>query len=285
MTVHAHVPLTRLGSPQPLSRWLIAAALTATLLAGTIAAIGMAASFHTVSREMTPSFGPAWAWTVLVTLDLTIGAFSLLEIVLLRLHLPHLLARAIVYAATAATIYLNTRAAVGHGYAQELAHAAMPSVWVVYIELLRGAATCLTRREQGKPEHPAFRCLLAPSRAFTEWRDAIVGRGEADGADGADCQIPALVGPEDKAQGTAPANSANCPPNWSEPREGPDVGDAAADDIRFPTGRPPPGPGRGHSQKAVVLTVAASHPAWSNADIARYLGLSPRTVRRHRHGR
>ena len=147
--MHTRTPVSRLTAVQ--RRLLLIAAGIATLFAGTIAAIGMAASFHTVSTEIVPSFGPAWAWTVPATLDLTVGAFSLLEVVLLYLDLPHLLARAAVYAATAGTIYLNTRAVIGH--APQLAHAAMPSVWVVYIELLRGAAAALTRRGHGRTEH------------------------------------------------------------------------------------------------------------------------------------
>lgn len=232
-------------------RLLLIAACTATIFAGAIAAIGMSASFHTVSLEMVPSFGPNWAWTVPATLDLTVGAFSLLEIVLLYLDLPHLLARAAVYAATAGTIYLNTRAVIGP--APALAHAAMPSVWVVYIELLRGAAAAMTRRGHGRTGHRLARCLLAPRGTFAEWRDWALQPRQPEGSPAAHGQF--------------------------QPEEDPPA------DHTLQPGQALTGPGRGHSQRATVLSTAADHPDWTNAEIARHHNLSPRTVRRHRHGR
>jgi hypothetical protein len=92
--VHTHIAISQLPAME--RRLLLVAVGTATTFAGAIAAIGMSASFHTVSLEIVPSFGPGWAWTVPATLDLTVGAFSLLEIVLIYLELPHLLARAAV---------------------------------------------------------------------------------------------------------------------------------------------------------------------------------------------
>ena len=247
--MHTRTPASRLTAVQ--RRLLLIAAGIATLFAGAIAAIGIAASFHTVSTEMIPSFGPAWAWTVPATLDLTVGAFSLLEIVLLYLDLPHLLARAAVYAATAGTVYLNTRAIVGHG--PELAHAVMPSVWVVYIELLRGAAAALTRRGHSRTEHRLAHWFLAPRDTFAQWRSRILQPQQPDNSQAACGQLRPGIGPSD--------NPASTP------------------------GRSPIGPGRGHSQLAAVLSIAAQHQDWTNAEIARHLGLSPRTVRRHRHGR
>lgn len=229
-------------------RLLLIAASTATIFAGAIAAIGMSASFHTVSTEMVPSFGHAWAWTVPATLDLTVGAFSLLEIVLLYLDLPHLLARATVYVATAGTVYLNTRTVTGH--APELAHAAMPSVWVVYVELLRGAAAAMTRRGRGPMGRRLVRCLLAPRAAVIEWRAWALDQ----------CQ-----------PGTSPPAHGQF-----RPEDGPPV------DRALQPGQMLTGPGRGHSQRAVVLSAAAEHPEWTNAEIAQHLGLSSRTVRRHR---
>ena len=247
--MHSRIVVPRLPAVE--RQLLLIAAGIATLFAGAIAAIGMSASFHTVSLEMVPSFGAAWAWAVPATLDLTVGAFSLLEIVLLYAGLPHLLARAAVYAATAGTVYLNTRAVTGH--APELAHAAMPSVWVVYIELLRSAAVALTRRGQNRTEHRLARWLLAPCDTFAEWRSKVLQPRQ----------------PEGSRVGGGQFRS----------REG------LPDDQTLPPGGPQAGPGRGHSQVAAVLSTAAQHQNWTNAEIARHLGLSPRTVRRHRHGR
>ena len=70
-------PSTAVHSPW-MSRTQLVALAIATILAGTIAAIGMLASFHTVSTQMQPSF-KGWAWTVPVTLDASIASFSILE--------------------------------------------------------------------------------------------------------------------------------------------------------------------------------------------------------------
>jgi hypothetical protein len=253
--------------------------IISTILAGSIAGIGMAASFHTVSLEMTPGFGRAWAWTVPATIDLAVASFSLLEVVLVRLSMPHLLARLAVYAATAATVYLNVRVANGHGHAQQLAHAAMPAIWVIYIELLRGAAKFIAVRERGSGRHSPGQWILAPRTTFTDWRQGVLepaaGHGGQSGR-GHNTANSRLLGryTDNLAPGAQP--TALCPP---EDR------DLAPDDPAFPTSRPPPGPGRGHSQHAIVLATATKHPDWTNAQIARHLNLSPRTVRRHRHGR
>lgn len=261
-----------------LSRPLLAAVVTATALAGSIAGIGMASSFHTVSAEMTPGFGRGWAWTVPTTIDLAVASFSLLEVVLVRLSMPHLLARLAVHGATAATIYLNVRVANGHGHAQLLAHAAMPAIWATYIELLRGAARFIAVRESGRDPHPAIRWILAPRTTFTDWRRRVLkpAAGEGlrtnSGQNRVDCQLISRQ-PDDPA--ADPVFGPMHPPK--DP-------DYAPDDPAIPTSRPPPGPGRGHSQRGVVLATAARHPDWTNAEIARHLEISPRTVRRHRRG-
>lgn len=240
-------PFAAAHSPGLERRLLLIAAGVATLFAGGIAGIGMAASFHTVSLEMVPSFGPGWAWAVPAILDLTVGTFSLLEIVLLYLDLPHLLARVAVYAATAGTVYLNTRAVTGH--TPELAHGAMPSVWVVYIELLRGAAAARARRGHDRGPNRLARWILSPHATFTAWRSKVLLPSS-----------PAAVG-QFQTEHAQPGARA------------------------LPPDEPLSGSGRGHSQQAVVLSAVAGHPDWSNVEIARHLGLSSRTVRRHRYGR
>lgn len=271
--------------PSHLSGPLLSAVITATVLAGSIAGIGMAASFHTVSAEMTPGFGRGWAWTVPATLDLTVASFSLLEVVLVRLSMPHLLAKMAVYAATAATVYLNVRVARGQGHAQQLAHAAMPAVWVIYIELLRGAAKYLALREQGVTAYPLARWALAPRTTFSDWRRSVLKPITQDNSTAGDGQFAADPQPVDEVSARASKYSDNSAlSNPSGASSTSDEHDHAAGHPAFPTSRPPPGPGRGHSQKAVVLATAASYPGWSNTEIARHLDLSPRTVRRHRRG-
>jgi hypothetical protein len=281
----------------PLSRALLLSATLATLLAGAIAALGMLASFHTVSTEMQPGFGPTWAWTVPATLDLTVAAFSLLEIVLLRLRLPHLLARITVYAATTATIYLNTRPATAHDHAQLLAHAAMPTVWVLYIELLRTAAAALTRREHTNLEHPALALVLAPAATITAWRRRILTpcalsqhhdtpAGQTSTASG---HFPACDLHGDTTHRSTDIFRDTTPDTTGAPPHTP-ANDTPQTTAETPSPTPqhqpiptplPIGKGRGLSSRHAVTDLAHRHPEMTNQQIATRLNLSTRTVRRH----
>lgn len=280
-TVPVHSPWMR--------RTHLVALVIATALAGAIAGIGMLASFHTVSTQMRSSFR-GWAWTVPVTLDASIGSFSILELVLLRMALPHLLARVGVYAATAATVYLNTRdGASNGGRAQLIAHAAMPCVWALYVELLRSGAAALTRRERDDAEHPVLALLLAPLPVLAAWRRAVLasagplqpggpkmstGRGHfglcsdlrerAAVRSGADI-FPAMT--EDQADHAAQQPDLIGAPSAS-------VSPAAGECPRI-------GKGRGLSGRRAVLDLARHHPELTAAQIAERLNLNPRTIRRH----
>jgi DNA-binding CsgD family transcriptional regulator len=266
-----------------MNRTYLAALAVATVLAGAVAAIGMLASLHTVSTQMRPSF-KGWAWTVPVTLDASIASFSILELVLLRIALPHLLARVAVYAATAATVYLNIRGTAAGEHDQLIAHAAMPCVWALYIELLRGAAAALTRRERHHPEHPILAFLLAPRTVPAAWRRGILAQTAPSQA--RQPKMSAARGhflpPSDLPERGAVRDRTDIfPAPLQDQTEGPSkVSTAhallAAADLPVRIGR-----GRGLTGRHAVLDLARRHPELTGAQIAERLNLTPRTVRRH----
>ncbi|WP_169739943.1 DUF2637 domain-containing protein [Actinospica robiniae] len=263
-----------------MSRTHLAALAIATALAGAIAGIGMLASFHTVSTQMRPSFR-GWAWTAPVTLDASIGSFSILELVLLRMALPHLLARLAVYAATAATVYLNTRGTAAGDHAQLIAHAAMPCVWALYIELLRSAAAAFTRRERRHPEHPVLALLLAPRPVLAAWRRGILASAAPSRPH--QPKMSAARGhfrlPPDLRDHGAVRDRADIFPATLPGLTGP----ASTVPITPATGDLPDriGKGRGLTSRHAVLDLARRNPELTSAQIAERLNLTPRTVRRH----
>lgn len=274
-----------------------AALALATTLAGAVAAIGMLASFHTVSSEMRPSFH-GWAWSVPVTLDMTVASFSLLELAMLRMTLPHLLARLTVYAATGASVYLNTQGATATGdHAELVAHAAMPVVWILYIELLRTGAMTLTRREHAATEHPVLALLLAPTTRLQTWRHGIItpaippnhqeatrpkmsaSRGHFHGS--GQHEDPMREGPDifrtpppDNAEQDHPATTEHAAPAQAQQH-------AFTPPDRFVSRPPRIGKGRGLTGRHAVLDLAGRHPQMTTGQIAACLDLSARTVRRH----
>ncbi|WP_034268044.1 DUF2637 domain-containing protein [Actinospica robiniae] len=275
------------------SRTHLVALAVATLLAGAIAGIGMLASFHTVSTRIRPSF-KGWAWTVPVTLDASIASFSILELVLLRLALPHILARIAVYAATAATVYLNTRdITAGGDRAQLIAHAAMPCVWALYIELLRSGAAALTRRERHDAEHPVLALLLAPKPVLADWRRGILAPAAPSRP-----RVPKMSAgcghfrPRPDLHVRAVRDSADIfpsPDQQTAQTAAPPVLDGSpASTLSAPLPADQPsrvGKGRGLTGRPAVLDLAHRQPELSSAQIAERLNLAPRTVRRHLGGR
>jgi Protein of unknown function (DUF2637) len=154
--------------------------LTVTVLVGIMAALialgGMVLSFRAVSHEMIPAFGARWAWLVPVVVDLTVFVFSGVDLVLARLDMSHPLARITVYVATGGTIYLNYSA--GGSAAGRVAHVLMPSIWVVFIELMRHVVrrqVNLVTASHREPI-PTARWLLSPWPTLKLWRRMVLWR-------------------------------------------------------------------------------------------------------------
>lgn len=162
--------------PAPLEGWWIAAVVVIGTMAALIAIGGMILSFRAVSHEMTPAFGPRWAWLVPVVVDLSVFVFSGVDLLLNRLRMNHPLARFTVYGATFGTVWLNYSA--GGSVAGRTAHILMPSIWVVFVELMRHVVRRLTGLADGtlREPVPAVRWILAPWRTAKLWRRMVLWR-------------------------------------------------------------------------------------------------------------
>jgi hypothetical protein len=157
-----------------------AAWLTVTVVIGFMAALialgGMILSFRAVSVEMVPSFGARWAWLVPIVVDLTVFVFSGVDLVLARLDMGHPLARWTVYGATGGTVWLNYSA--GGSVAGRVAHVMMPSIWVVFVELMRHVVRRQVNLSTASHREaiPAARWLLSPWPTLKLWRRMVLWR-------------------------------------------------------------------------------------------------------------
>ncbi len=154
--------------------------LTVTIVIGIMAALiglgGMLLSFRSVRDEMIPAFGHTWAGLVPLVVDLTVFVFSGVDLVLARLDMNHPLARWTVYAATGGTVWLNYNA--GGNAAGRTAHVLMPSVWVVFIELMRHVVrrqVNLATASHREPI-PAVRWIMSPWPTFLLFRRMALWR-------------------------------------------------------------------------------------------------------------
>lgn len=161
------------GEVVALTAWDKAAFAVFGLLALALGAGGFSLSFAPVTREMEPAFGSA-AWRVPAIVDLSVFVFSALDVLLARLRMGHPLLRLIPLAGTGATIMLN--ASIGGGVAATVAHIAMPSTWVAFVEVARHVVRHRARLAAGRRREgiPAARFLAAPLRSALLWRRMVL---------------------------------------------------------------------------------------------------------------
>ena len=138
-----------------------------------LGALGFLNSFARVAHAAEPSFGRL-SWTVPLGIDLGIAVFSALDIVLARMDLRVRWLRLLPWSLTAATVYLNI--AGEHTLFGRVAHAVLPGLWVVAVEvaahtiktrvgLLAGTRMDRIRRS---------RWLLAPRTTLSLWRRMVL---------------------------------------------------------------------------------------------------------------
>jgi hypothetical protein len=164
------------GQVEPLGSAWLAVTVVIGIMAALIALGGMVLSFRAVSVEMVPAFGARWAWLVPIVVDLTVFVFSGVDLVLARLDMGHPLARWTVYGATFGTVWLNYSA--GGSAAGRVAHVLMPSIWVVFVELMRHVVrrqVNLSTASHREPI-PAARWLLSPWPTLKLWRRMVLWR-------------------------------------------------------------------------------------------------------------
>ncbi|WP_199043178.1 DUF2637 domain-containing protein [Glycomyces salinus] len=138
------------------------------VLAGALGVAGFAVSFYTVEAKMRPYFADL-AWLVPVAVDLGIITFTLLDIFLARRaqRIPWM--RYIPWALTAATIYLNVTAYTV--LEAQVAHAVLPSLWVVFSEAIARIMRQKAEDEQPTSKQiPPIRWICAPAATLILWR-------------------------------------------------------------------------------------------------------------------
>jgi hypothetical protein len=300
---------------------------TVTVVVGIMAALialgGMVLSFRAVSAEMAPAFGSKWAWLVPIVVDLTVFVFSGVDLVLARLDMGHPLARWTVYGATFGTVWLNYSA--GGSAAGRTAHVLMPSIWVVFIELMRHVVRRQTNLATGSVREPipAARWVVSPWPTLKLWRRMILWRQHSytaalamertrlgaiatarqmhgagwRGQVGPLLRLQIALGEADAAAVATALTLAT-----ERPLTGHPDGHGAATDPA--TARPESGHDNGQNPAAVaakprpsarprpgrdtagkVAKLAAKHPDWSAAQVAASLGIGERTARRYLNGR
>jgi hypothetical protein len=306
------------GAVEPLGAGWLAVTVVIGIMAALIALGGMVLSFRAVSAEMVPAFGARWAWLVPIVVDLTVFVFSGVDLVLARLDMGHPLARWTVYGATFGTVWLNYSA--GGNPAGRSAHVLMPSIWVVFIELMRHVVRRQTNLATGSRREPipAARWLLSPLPTFLLFRRMALWRVH---------RYSTALDMERRRLGAVATARAICGPLWRR-RVGPlmrlqiNLGEADAAAVATaltlaterpltgqPTGqdpatgtadtRPEPGqdtateaaksrprmrPTRGADTATRVAKTTAKHPEWSAAQVAAHLSIGERTARRYMTG-
>jgi hypothetical protein len=172
VTTEHHTPATPqrvLGDSRGERR--IVALIGSSVLA--LALTGMYVSFRTVYTYVLPYFhGTAWA--VPSGVDLAILVFSAADLMLMYWDIPMPGLRMVPWAFTAATIALNWQS--GGPLPIRIAHAAMPSLWVIFCEYARHVIrhrvglVAGTRMEKIRKS----RWLLAPFSTARMWRRMVL---------------------------------------------------------------------------------------------------------------
>ncbi|HEV2344507.1 MAG TPA: DUF2637 domain-containing protein [Actinocrinis sp.] len=305
-------------APGPLGAGWITVVIVVGIMAALIALGGMVLSFRAVSGEMVPAFGARWAWLVPIVVDLTVFVFSGVDLVLARLDMGHPLARWTVYGATAGTVWLNYSA--GGSAAGRTAHVLMPSIWVVFIELMRHVVRRQTNLATGSVREPipAARWLVSPWPTLKLWRRMILWRQHSYTAAlvmerarlgaiavakqmrphgwrralGPLMRLQINLGEADAAAVAAALTlAAERPLTGHAPGQNPAT-DAASerpesghdDGQNAAKPRPTKRPRSGRDTAGKVAKVTAKHPEWSAAQVAASLGIGERTARRYMTG-
>ncbi len=255
-----------------------------------LGALGFVNSFAAVEHAAWPAFG-LLARTVPLGIDLGIAIFSALDIVLARLDMRPRWVRFIPWSLTAATVYLNVAEQVS--WFGRTAHAVLPALWVAVVEVathvvrVRAGLAAGTRIDRIRPA----RWLLAPARTALLWRRmvlweirsypealrrerhrllAVTGLQEAHGALAWRWRAPRRTRALYKLGELEPEDQVPTLP----------AADSRADSA--PDGRPDRKRTSGRTRTAAAVAgLRDRYPDMSAADMAKRLGISDRTVRRH----
>ncbi|WP_062440005.1 DUF2637 domain-containing protein [Herbidospora daliensis] len=158
---------------RPLTEGEHTAVSVTTAAVGVLGLIGFVISFATVAEAAEPAFG-GLAFLLPLGVDLGIGVFAALDIVLARLDMRVRWLRLIPWTLTAATIYLNV--ATQADVFGMVAHAVLPLLWVVAVEV--GAHVIRKRANLANPARMdrirGSRWMLAPISTGMLWRRMVL---------------------------------------------------------------------------------------------------------------
>ncbi|QXJ22521.1 DUF2637 domain-containing protein [Actinomadura graeca] len=156
-----------------LSSGEFAAVATVAALVAVLGLLGFVNSFAAVADASRPSFGRL-AWSVPLGIDLGIGIFAALDIVLSRLDMRVRWLRLIPWTLTAATVYLNV--ASEHTVFGKVAHAVLPALWVIAVEVAAHVIRVRAGIESGTRMDGirTSRWILAPWATLKLWRRMVL---------------------------------------------------------------------------------------------------------------
>lgn len=151
-------------------RWMLKLTIGLLLAVG---AIGLLVSFQSVTAKAaawgfeTPELLPA-------AIDLAIPGFTIAHLLLIRMDMELAWVRAVPWALTAVTVYLNIQA--GTDAAAKIGHGALPLVWVVCSEIAGHVYRALIGEATGRRMERIRRSRLAmaPIRTAGLWRRMIL---------------------------------------------------------------------------------------------------------------
>ncbi|MGW7007215.1 DUF2637 domain-containing protein [Streptomyces sp. NPDC054933] len=102
------------------------------LAATTVSALGLLSSYTALEKSAT-AWGWSWPWLLPVGIDVSIPAFTVIGLLLIRTNMHLRWVLWVPRALTGATVYLNWQAA--HGLAGQIGHACLILLWVVFSEV------------------------------------------------------------------------------------------------------------------------------------------------------
>ncbi|MFH8558916.1 DUF2637 domain-containing protein [Streptomyces celluloflavus] len=180
------------AQPRTYAQWEMWLAAIGVVLGSGVAGLGLYSSFDALQHKAARSAaegGWGWggdAWMLPVGVDVSILAFGIVNLLLIRAHRPLAWVKWVPRAGTAVTVYLNWQ--TGATLPSQLGHAALASLWVVFSEIaahLYAAHLGLLEDKKGK-KVPWDRWILAPlstprvSRRMRLWAMAYDAALEQD---------------------------------------------------------------------------------------------------------
>ena len=127
-----------------------------------VAGIGFAVSFQTISHEATLHHMPGWSPLYPIGVDVGILSLILEARHLAKRHRSDLVPRALAWALSLGTIYVNVHGSPPHDWLGRTLHAIMPALWIVFLELTRYRQRADIRTSEQVDPIPLVRWLLDP---------------------------------------------------------------------------------------------------------------------------